>query len=149
MNIQTKFHSEIEINKADVYTFKHGIPGFLEEKQFVLLTLDETPFFVLQSVVTPEIAFILINPFDVFKDYEIDLSEDVLVDLGIESEADVRVLAILTVRDPFEQTTANLQAPVILNGHNKLGKQFIMKTDMYITRHAIFQPSVTQYEEVK
>ncbi len=89
MKISTKFHGEIEINEADIFTFESGIPGFLDEKKFTLLPLDETPFFVLQSVTTKEVAFIMINPFDVFPTYEFDLSQDVLDDLDIESEQDV------------------------------------------------------------
>ena len=115
MKISTKFHGEIEISDADIFTFESGIPGFLDEKKFTLLPLDETPFFVLQSVTTKEVAFIMMNPFDIFPTYEIDLSQDVLDDLHIESEQDVAVFVILTVRDPFEASTANLQAPVILN----------------------------------
>ena len=38
---------------------------------------------------TKEVAFIMINPFDVFPTYEIDLSQDVLDELHIESEQDV------------------------------------------------------------
>ena len=52
------------------------------------------------------------------------------------------VFVILTVRDPFEDSTANLQAPVILNMNNKLGKQYIMNTDQYTTRHLFIQPPV-------
>ena len=47
MKILTKFHGEIEINEPDIFTFESGIPGFLDEKKFTLLSLDETPFFVL------------------------------------------------------------------------------------------------------
>ncbi len=47
MKIQTKFHGEIEIKETDIFTFESGIPGFLDEKKFTLLPLDETPFFVL------------------------------------------------------------------------------------------------------
>lgn len=149
MKILTKFHGELEINESDIYTFQSGIPGFLEEKKFTLLTLDETPFYVLQSVTTKEVAFIIMNPFDVFPTYEINLSQDMLEDLYIQTEQDVSVFVILTVREPFEESTANLQAPVILNVNNNLGKQYIMKTDKYTTRHPFIQPSVSEKQEVK
>ncbi len=91
----------------------------------------------------------MMNPFDVFPTYEIDLSQDVLDELHIQTEQDVTVFAILTVREPFEDSTANLQAPVILNMNNKRGKQYIMKTDQYTTRHSFIQPSVQEKQEVK
>jgi len=144
MKISTKFHGEIEINEEEIYTFESGIPGFLEERQFGLLPLDETPFFVLQSLKTPEVAFIMTNPFEVFPTYEVNLSDEVLADLQIQSEQDVTVFTILSVRDSFEQTTANLQAPIILNHTKKLGKQYIMKTDNYTTRHKLIPSPVKQ-----
>ncbi|USK69975.1 flagellar assembly protein FliW [Peribacillus asahii] len=147
MHISTKFHGEIEINEADIFTFQGGIPGFEAEKRFTLLPLNETPFCILQSISTPEVAFITTNPFDVFPTYEVNLSNDVLTDLQIQSEQDVTVFTILSVRDPFEQTTANLQAPIILNDKKKLGKQYIMKTDKYTPRHELFPSPVKQ--EVK
>lgn len=149
MKIQTKFHGEIEINDEHIYTFHNGIPGFLEEKKFILLPLEETPFFVLQSVKTKEVAFIVINPFDVFPTYEVDLAQDVLDDLRIESEQDVVIFVILTVREPFEDSTANLQAPIILNLNSKLGKQYIMSTHQYTTQHQFIQSPVQEKQEAK
>ncbi|MFB5282823.1 flagellar assembly protein FliW [Peribacillus sp. Hz7] len=149
MKILTKFHGEIEINEEDIYIFESGIPGFLEEKQFSLLTLDETPFFVLQSITKPEVAFIMTNPFELFSTYEVNLPDEVLADLQIQSEQDVAVFTILSVREPFEKTTANLQAPIILNHTKKLGKQYIMKTNNYTTRHKLIPPLVATKQEVK
>ena len=84
-----------------------------------------------------------------FPTYEVDLSQDVLDDLHIESEQDATVLAIVTVRDPFEDSTANLQAPVILNLNSKLGKQYIMNTNQYTTRHRFIQSPAQEKQEAK
>ncbi len=108
--------------EKEIYVFESGIPGFLEEKQFCLLTLDDTPFFVLQSIETKEIAFIVTNPFEVFHDYEVKLTDEVLSSLQIETELEVITFVILTIQDPFNETTANLQAPIIINSSKKIGK---------------------------
>ncbi|MFD6442221.1 flagellar assembly protein FliW [Peribacillus sp. NPDC060186] len=126
MNRQTKFHGEIEIAQENIYTFERGIPGFLEEKQFCLLALEETQFFVLQSITTKEIAFIMLNPFDIFHDYEVKLTDELLSTLQIEAEKEVITFVILTIHEPFNKSTANLQAPIILNSSKKTGKQFII-----------------------
>lgn len=144
MNVQTKFHGEIELMANEIYRFESGLPGFLEEKQFCLLTLDDTPFFVLQSTKTKEVAFIVTNPFDVFRDYEVKLTDEVLELLQIETEQDVLTFAILTISDPFNETTANLQAPVIINGSKKLGKQFIMNGSDYRTKHRLIETPTEQ-----
>ncbi|ASS94846.1 flagellar assembly protein FliW [Peribacillus simplex] len=144
MIIQTKFHGEIELAEKEIYVFESGIPGFLEEKQFCLLTLDDTPFFVLQSTEKKQIAFIVTNPFDVFRDYEVKLTDEVLSSLNIETELEVITFVILTIQDPFNETTANLQAPIIINSSKKTGKQFIMNASEYRTKHRLFEPPVEQ-----
>jgi flagellar assembly factor FliW len=149
MKIQTKFHGEQEIVNEEIIKFDNGIPGFLDEKEFYIFPLDDTPFLILQSIHTKEVAFIITDPFSLFPDYEFDLSEDVIEALKIEAEKDVAVFVILTVRDPFNQTTANLQAPVIVNQNKKLGKQHILNNSIYTTKHLIFQPPKVQKQEVK
>ncbi|WP_243290289.1 flagellar assembly protein FliW [Bacillus sp. FJAT-47783] len=140
MNIRTKYHGEIEIQQEEVIEFPSGIPGFLEEKQFVVLRLeDESPFYILQSVQTPELAFVTVIPFHYFRQYEFDLDEKTLAQLKIQDENDVIVYTILTVKEPFEQTTANLQAPVIINRKAKLGKQVILTNTNYQTKHPLIQ----------
>ncbi|MBX9974392.1 flagellar assembly protein FliW [Cytobacillus firmus] len=140
MNIQTKFHGEQEINKDDIIQFPSGIPGFLEEKEFFILPLEGTELFVLQSVKTTEVAFIVTDPFALFPQYEFDLPEEALEKLGIQKEKDVATFAILTVREPFEETTANLQAPLVINQTKKLGKQVILNHTPYQTKHKIMTP---------
>ncbi len=137
MNLQTKFHGELEINEKQVIHFNAGIPGFIDEKKYCILPIKETPLFVLQSVKTAQTAFILTDPFSFFTDYEFDLPEEVTEALSISSDKDVAVFAILTVQEPFEKTTANLQAPVIINQKEKQGKQVILNGTSYTTKHPL------------
>lgn len=41
MNIKTTRFGEIEINDDKIIEFEQGIPGFDEEKQFVIIPYDE------------------------------------------------------------------------------------------------------------
>jgi flagellar assembly factor FliW len=142
MKISTKYHGEIEINEKDIFHFEYGIPGFLDEKQFVLLPLEDSPFVILQSVKTPELGFVMIDPFIYFKDYDFDLDEQSVAQLQLSSEKEVAVYVILTVADPFDNTTANLQAPIVLNCKKKLGKQVILTNTPYKTKHRLFPEKV-------
>jgi flagellar assembly factor FliW len=137
MNIQTKFHGEQEINTNEIIKFNTGIPGFLDEKEFIILPIEGTDLYVLQSVRSQQVAFIITDPFLIFPQYEFDLSQEVIEVLEIESEKEVSTFVILTVKDPFQETTANLQAPVIINQNKKLGKQHILTNTSYQTRHKI------------
>ena len=142
MNVRTKYHGELSIDEQDIIRFPHGLPGFADEKRFVLLPLADTPFVILQSVDTPALGFVLIEPFSYFPSYEIELDEATLEQLGIESERDVALYVILTVADPFDNTTANLQAPVVINARKRIGKQVILTNTPYKTKHRLFPEKV-------
>ena len=137
MKIETKYHGPLDINEEELYTFSSGLPGFPDEKQFVILPLENTPLYVLQSVQAAQTAFVLANPFDSFPDYRVKLSDDVLASLKIEKEEDVAVYTILTVREPFAETTANLQAPVVINTSSRLAKQYITNDASFSMRQRL------------
>lgn len=142
MNIQTKYFNEITIEEKNIIHFEHGIPGFLEEKQFVLLPLTEdNVYYVLQSVQTSKLAFVVTNPFLFFKDYDFNLDDATVEQLEIKDATDVAVYSILTLQDPFEKTTANLQAPIIINTKNNHAKQVILNDEKYTTKHPLFKAS--------
>ncbi|XJZ26950.1 flagellar assembly protein FliW [Bacillota bacterium Lsc_1132] len=138
--IQTKYHGEIEIDNEDILFFEKGIPGFLDEKEFVILPLSEDgTFSVLQSIASPQLAFLVANPFIFFKEYDFKLEDPVVEELELKTEKEVVVYVILTVADPFEKTTANLQAPIVINIANRKAKQVILNNCSYNTKHPIFQ----------
>ncbi|MGD6794228.1 flagellar assembly protein FliW [Metabacillus indicus] len=140
MVIETKYHGTIDVGEAEKLTFGHGVPGFLDEKSFVLLPLEEdSSFFILQSVQSPSTAFVVTSPFFFFKDYEFEIDEASKESLSIESEKDVEVYVILTVTDPFIASTANLQGPVIINRKQKTGKQLILSGTDYTTKHRLWE----------
>lgn len=85
MNIETKFLGSIVIDEKEIIQFPHGIPGFEEIKEFVILPLEkDSPFAVLQSIKEQEIGFVIAFPFAFKNDYTFDISEDDKEDLQIE-----------------------------------------------------------------
>jgi flagellar assembly factor FliW len=143
MKIDTKYHGEIDVKSEEILSFEHGIPGFGEEKQFVLLQLPENEWFhILQSVKTSQLGFVVTDPFMFFKEYDFELDQASVESLGNPSEKEVQVLSILTVREALHESTANLQAPIIINLANRKGKQVILTNTDYQTKHMIFaQPA--------
>ncbi|WNV79289.1 flagellar assembly protein FliW [Bacillus atrophaeus] len=138
MFIKTKYHGQTNVKEEQMIVFESGLPGFSGEKQFVILPLSEdSPFVVLQSVVTENLAFIVVSPFVFFKGYEFDLSESAAELLEIENIEDVEVMTILTMEEPFEKSTANLLAPIIVNRKNMLAKQVVLHNSSYTTKHPI------------
>jgi flagellar assembly factor FliW len=148
MKIETKYHGEIEIQLEEIITFEKGIPGFHNEKKFAVLPFaEDTPFYIMQSTITPVLAFVLTDPFIYFKDYEFDISKDLLEELSIVNESDVTVYTILNVQEPFDKTTANLQAPVLIN--QQKGKQAVLNSSNYHTKHLLFTKTSNEKEEAK
>ncbi|MQR94830.1 flagellar assembly protein FliW [Fictibacillus phosphorivorans] len=146
MILHTKFEETIEISDKDILHFEQGLPGFEDEKQFVLLPMEGTPFSTLQSVSTKELAFFTTNPFLFFTDYDFELVESVQKQLKIKEESDVLVQVILTIQEPLEKSTGNLQAPVVLNVKENLAKQVILTDNKYRTRHELLETSIVGQE---
>lgn len=146
MILHTKFEEIIEISEEDILHFEQGLPGFEDEKQFVLLPMEGTPFSTLQSVSTKELAFFTTNPFLFFQDYDFELVESVQKQLKIKEESDVLVQVILTIQEPLEKSTGNLQAPVVINVKENIAKQVILTDNKYRTRHELLETSIVGQE---
>lgn len=145
MAVQTKYLGEIDIEEAHVVDFPAGLPGFTDEVSFVLLDLPGNPVFqTLQSIETTELAFIVTNPYHFYKDYEFKLDDQIQESLEIKTEADVIVLSTVTLKDPFDTSTLNLKAPIIINSTSKLGKQYILNNDEYLTKAPIVLPDASE-----
>ncbi|MFB5661000.1 flagellar assembly protein FliW [Alteribacillus sp. HJP-4] len=139
MKLQTKHNGEIEIDSRRVLTFELGLPAFENETSFVLLPFsNDEVFFILQSANTPTLAFVIANPFHFFPDYQVKLPDAVMEQLDIEKEEDVGIFAMLTLQEPFKKTTANLQAPIILNLKAQKGKQPVLNESGYERKHYLF-----------
>ncbi|MET3682991.1 flagellar assembly factor FliW [Alkalibacillus flavidus] len=138
MNIDTVYFGTIEIQKEQIITFENGIPGFQDETEFVLLDLEGNPGFkIMQSTKTTKLAFVLTNPFLIDPNYEFKLDDSSVEQLQIEKGEDVSVWAIVTVQDPFDQSTMNLRAPVVINLQNRYAKQMSLDSTNYHTKHPI------------
>ncbi|WP_335871564.1 flagellar assembly protein FliW [Bacillus sp. 2205SS5-2] len=147
MKIQTQYHGETVIDSTQILMFGNGLPGFPEQTQFILLPLpDNDVFFVLQSCNISSVAFIVTNPFQFFSDYDFKLDDSIVEKLDIQSEADVIVYTILTVQEPFSKSTANLQAPLIINRQTNKAKQVILNDTTYQTKHALFNEQASVKE---
>lgn len=147
MNIQSKFHGELIIQRKDVISFPKGIPAFEEENEFIILPLQEgTPFSILQSVRTSHLAFVVAEVFSLFPSYDIEITQNAIDALELEDAKDALVFSIITVKEPFHQSTANLQAPVIINTSKSIGKQVVLNQPIYKTRHILTESPVFAQE---
>lgn len=141
MKINTKYHGEVEIEPNKIITFPQGLPGFVDEKKFIILDLQENAVFqVLQSIQTEDLGFVTIDPYHIYNDYAFDLDDYTIESLRIKSSEEVNVLAIVSLKKPFNKSTINLQAPIVINQANKYAKQYITNNTTHLIKAPI-QPS--------
>ncbi len=140
MNIETKNFGLVSYNEEDVIYFDDGIPGFEGLKSFILLSVDEyTPFKWLQSIDDTNIAFVIIDPKAIVKDYKVELDEETVKLLDIKDLNHILVFAIVVIPDEIEKMTANLKAPIIINAENNKGMQILLDNDDYMIKHPILK----------
>ncbi|WP_203245944.1 flagellar assembly protein FliW [Sporosarcina beigongshangi] len=138
IQIQTKFHGKLTFEPDQTWNFPKGIPGFEDDKQFILLPIEGNDIFrVLQSTQTPTAAFIVVNPYTLIEDYSFDIDEPTIDLLSIESEQDIFVLSVITLKEPFDSSTINLQAPLIFQAKTKKARQMILNDKKFSLRHPI------------
>lgn len=138
MKIETLTWGTVEIKDEQVYQFENGIPGFEEEKEFAWIEIEDSPFSYLQSLQEPALSFLLTDPFVFYPDYEFELSDQDVENLG--GKEDIRISVIVTLKDPMEESTLNLIAPVICSDTTKKAAQIILHNSEYATKHKL-QPS--------
>lgn len=138
--VVTSRFGELDIEEEKVVHFKDGIPAFAEEHEFIILPYDEeSPYYFMQSLKTPELAFILTIPFLFFPDYQIEIDDATVKELEIKNQDSVTLYSIVTIPNgSLRYMTANLLAPVVLNTDNMKAKQLVMEKSNYKTKHRLF-----------
>lgn len=140
MKIKTTNFGEIEISENKVIYFQEGIPAFEDEKEFVVILNEdkENPFHWLQSVKNPDLSFVILNPFEIFGDYDVLLPETAIKKLNIEKEEDVTIYSMVVIPEDMVKMTTNLLGPIVVNTKKMLGKQVILDDERYNTKHFVF-----------
>ncbi len=121
-----------------VINFKSGLPGFENLHQFRLKNTLQDPFFLLESIEDENIAFILLDPFLICPEYEIEISDSEMKRLNISGEKEsALIFTIISIRNEGTLFTANLQAPIIINPETREGEQFILNEPKWSIRYNI------------
>ena len=138
--INTIRFGEIEVNEDKIVHFRHGIPAFEDEHEFVIIPYDEeSPYYFMQSLKSPELAFLITTPFIFFPDYSIEVDDETMHELKIQNSEDVLLYSIITIPNgSIRYMTANLLAPLVINTENMQAKQLVMEKTRYNTKHRLF-----------
>ena len=139
IEIGSKAYGRISVEDRQVIHFPVGLYGFESLHGYALLDSDQPPFYWLQSIEDPDIAFVLVNPYVIRRDYVLDVSESDLEDIGNPVPEDLLVFAIVTVPEERQKTSCNLQGPIIINRRTRLGRQAISLDPRWRTKHYVLE----------
>ena len=137
MKVATKAYGLIEVDERQKIVFPQGLLGFEGLKDYILLDAERQPFYWLQSTDVEQVAFILVNPFLFRPDYEVNISNEELAEIGIRSPEKALIFSIVTIPPNEGPMTANLQGPLVINRDNRTGKQAVLSDARWKTKHDI------------
>ena len=138
--VDTLRFGQIEVEDDKVLHFAEGLPAFEDEHEFVIIPYDEeSPYVFLQSLTTPELAFLMTVPFVFFPEYEFELDDDNQAKLDIKTQEDLLLYVLLTIPGgKVPEMTANLMAPLVINRANMQARQIVLEHSGYTTKHRLF-----------
>jgi len=140
MIVKTKRFGDLTIEEQDIITMIGGLPGFEDNTKYALLDHDEkSPYKWLQSLENSELAFVVMEPFVFFADYQFELSQNDIRELEVAKPEDVAVLVILVIPDDPRKMTANIKAPLVINMAKMKGKQVVLNNEAYPVKLHLFQ----------
>lgn len=143
LKVYTSRFGEIEVDEKKVVHFENGIPAFEQEHEFVILPYDEeSPYYFMQSIKTPDLAFLLTIPFIFFNEYTFEIDDTTVRELGIKNPDSVFYYTMVTIPNgSIRYMTANLLAPIVLNSETMKAKQVVLEKSNYTTKHRLFPES--------
>jgi len=134
----TKYFGEIEYDEDDLLKFSKGLFGFEEEKSFLLIPfLGNGTLFSLQSIATPQLSFVAMDPFSLDEHYNPVLQPEELEALGVKDSQELGYYTLCAVKEPVSETTVNFKCPVAVNVRTRAAMQVILETEEYHMRHRL------------
>lgn len=143
MKINTKYFGEVEIGDEKIIHFDNGVLGFEDYKDYTIIydiEPEEEPFFSwLQSLEEPSLAFPIVNPFKVDKDYNPQINDGSLKTIGECEDEDLVVFFMATIPEDVKETSVNMKAPLIINSISRKGVQVIAEGTEYEIKHKLIR----------
>lgn len=141
MTINTKAFGKVEIEDDKIIHFPAGIIGFPELTDFTLLHDEEKgvgAIHWLQSVQEPGFAMPVMDPLLVMPEYNPEVEDELLKNIGELAEDELLVLVTVTVPKDLTKMTVNLKGPIIINAAERKACQIIIEGEDYKVKYPIY-----------
>ncbi len=143
MKAKTRLFGEIDIADDKIITLDKGMIGFPELTHFSLIFDEEkkerkTRIMWLQSMDDADIAFPVMDPHCIRRDYSPNVNTEIVAPLGELDTDNTFVLVTVTVPHRVEDFSVNLKAPVVINTDTLKGVQLIVEDD-YPVKYKVYE----------
>lgn len=145
MRFESTRLGNFELSEDEMIYFPKGLYGFEKEQRFGLLPFDphiECPMEWMQSLQTPDLAFVVTDPNVYVPEYQVTLSGDEKEQIQLRLDDPYTIRVIVNIPATYIEMTANLVAPIVINAASKFARQVILATPAYDTRHYLFPREV-------
>ena len=143
MKVNTKIFGEVNIEDDKIIEFKGGIIGFPELTKFALIYDEEKGVTAgirwLQSMQEPAFAMPIMDPLVVCPDYNPEVEDELLKELGDLTPENLLVLVTVTVPSDLKAMTVNLKGPIVINSLTRKACQVIVDGDAYAVKFPIYE----------
>lgn len=141
MKIKTKVFGEVTIDDDKVIHFPAGIIGFPDMTEFALIHDEDKgtgSIHWLQSMQEAAFAMPVMDPLIVKPDYNPEIEDELLSQIGKLDPEEILVLVTVTVPSDLTKMSVNLRGPIIINAAERKACQVIVEGGDYAVKYPIY-----------
>lgn len=135
MIIDTRYFGNLDVPDDRIIHFENGLKGFEEHKKFAIInnydTEEPVPFFWMQSLSDPDLAFVITVPFIFKPDYAFELPIEIEKSLNIDEHSELGIYSIVTIPGEVKDFTYNLMGPIIVNYTTRKAEQVVLYNEHF------------------
>lgn len=143
MKVNTKVFGEVTIEDNKIIEFTGGIIGFPDLTKFALIHDEEKGVSAgirwLQSMQEPNFAMPVMDPLAVHPEYNPEVEDELLKDLGEINEENLLVLVTVTVPADVTKMSVNLRGPIIINSDTRKACQVIVDGEGFSVKYPVYE----------
>lgn len=130
ITLETTRFGTLHVGPSERIEVVQGLPGFPGLRELVVVPVDEHGLFAwLQACDQADVAFLAVNPFAYFPDYDVELDDTTAGTLEAAHGDELVVYSLVTVHREEGRITANLLAPIVINVTRRRANQVILVGD--------------------
>ncbi|MBT8228029.1 MAG: flagellar assembly protein FliW [Dactylosporangium sp.] len=119
--------SEPEAETLPVIEFVAPMPGFPDNRRFMLVRVDDDGLlYAMTSLDTRGLRFLVAPPAPFFPSYAPEIDDETLGALGTAEATDLLVLLVIAAGTSARDATANLMAPIVFDQTTRRATQLVL-----------------------